>query len=256
MNDIVRYLHNEFLERCRKNERYSLRAFAKSLGMPPSSVSEIINGKRQMTKKLRDKLGLALNLSPDEIIKFKAKNHGNSQEQTTESSEINYQQLALDSFYLISEWYHYGILQLIKTKGFKNDPKWLAKRLGINVMQVKLAIIRLKRLGIIEASKDGSLNDATHGSTSHIRDNFTSDELRSFQIKALEKAMQSLKSVPLKYRDNTTMTLAMSKEAIPFAKEEIKKFRRKLTKQLEAFAEPDEVYQMAISLTPLTEIVD
>lgn len=110
------------------------------------------------------------------------------------------------------------------------------------------------RIGILER-KNGNLLDVTHGNTSHLKTDFTNDQLRNFQIQALEKAIHSLKTIPIELRDNTSMTLAISKKSIPFAKDEIKKFRRKLTKKLERFDDPDEVYQLVISLSPLTNIV-
>ncbi len=256
MKDMVKHLHNTFLERCRNNERYSLRAFAKSLSIPPSSLSEIINGKRSLTQKLRDKIGRALDMDPEEIKAFNAKPHGNSNSDYKETEQTPYAQLALDSFYIISEWYHYGILQLLRTKGFKNNPQWIAKRLGINSIQAKLAVERLIRVGILERNSKGQLRDVTGGSTSHLVNNFTNEELRSFQIKALEKATGTMREVPVTLRDNTSMTMAISKKALPFAKKEITKFRRELTKKLESYATPDEVYQLAISFTPLTKIED
>lgn len=221
--------------------------------MPVSSLSEIINGKRPLTKKYRDKIGKALKMSEEQINAFNGKNHGNSLKDPQDQLTDDYRQLALDSFYIISEWFHYGILQLIKIKGFKNNSHWIAKRLGILPSQAEIAVERLLRIGILQ-EVDGKLIDITGGNTSHLKSDFTNEQLRGFQVQALEKAIVALKTVPIAKRDNTSMTLAVSREAIPFAKEEIKKFRRKLTKKLESFGEPDEVYQLAISLTPLTNL--
>jgi uncharacterized protein (TIGR02147 family) len=246
---MVKYLQQEYLDRCRKNEQYSLRSFARSLNTPVSTLSEILNERRPLSTRLRNKFGTALGLPPETIQKYKAKDHGNKQVVTQEEE---FSQLALDSFYIISDWYHYGVLQLMRTKDFLNDPIWIARRLGIKVLEANLALARLKRVGILEETTEGKLIDVTNGSTTHLKNNFTSDELRNFQIKAIEKAIGAMRSVPVTKRDNTSMTMAISKKAIPFAKEEIKKFRRSLTKKLEGYAEPDEVYQLAISLTPLT----
>jgi uncharacterized protein (TIGR02147 family) len=245
MSTMVQHLQIVFSQRCHRNEGYSLRAYAKSLSTPPSTLSEIMNNKRPISKKLAEKFGKALNLSSEQLEAFC---------KIDEREGVEYHQLALDSFYCISEWYHYGILQLLKTKIFKNDARWIAKRLGITPSQVKLAIERLIRVGILQVEEDGSLKDATNGQTSHLKNNFTNEQLKNFQIQTLEKAIEALKNIPIEWRDNTSMTMAINKSAIPLAKEEIKKFRRKLTKKLESFGEPDEVYQMAISLTPLTNL--
>jgi uncharacterized protein (TIGR02147 family) len=254
MNMMIKHLQNTFAERCRSNEQYSLRAYAKSLNVPVSSLSEIMNEKRPLTKNLRDKIGLALNMSQEQIENFDVQEHGNSKKSAQERIDADYRQIALDSFYIISEWHHYGILQLIRTKEFKNNPKWIASRLNIETDNARVAIERLIRVGVIEIQKDGTLKDVTMGKTSHLKSDFTNEQLKNFQIKALEKAIHSIKEVPIELRDNTTMTMAISKKALPFAKEEIKKFRRQLTKKLEAFDEPDEVYQLAIGLNPLTKI--
>lgn len=242
--ELVKHIQNIFQERCRSNEQYSLRAFARSLGIPVSSLSEIMNGKRALSPKLALKLGKALNMSKEQIEAFTGQ----------KTSEADYSMIALDSFYLISEGHHYAILQLMRSKTFRRDPKWIARRLKIEAQQVEQAIERLIRVGIIEVQADGTLKDITGGHTTHLKSNFTNEQLRAFQIKALEKAIQSLKNDPIEVRDNTSMTMAISKAAIPFAKEEIKKFRRELTTKLEQFGEPDEVYQLAISLNPLSDV--
>ena len=242
------------MERCRVNDRYSIRAFAKSLDLAPSTLSELLNGKRKLSKSLRDRIGKALDMDAEQLRAFKTKVHGNCN-LLSQTSEPSYETLALDSFYMVSQWYHYGILQLVKTKGFKNCPNWIAQRLAVTELEVKQAIARLKRIGILE-EEDGHLVDVTNGETTHLRENFTNGQLRDFQVRALQIAIDKLQSVPIEYRDNTSMTLAINKEAIPFAKKEIAKFRRKLTKQLEEFGEPDEVYQLAFAMSPLTEVTE
>jgi len=254
MNLMIKHIQNIFLERCRANEQYSLRAFAKNLNVPVSSLSEVMNEKRPLTKSLRDKIGRALNMSKEQIEFFDDKI--SSKKSAQENVDSDYRQIAIDSFYIISESHHYGILQLMKTKDFKNDAEWIAKRLSIDSLEVNLAIERLIRVAIIEIGEDGVMKDVTCGKTSHLKSDFTNEQLKNFQVKALEKAIVSIKNVPIENRDNTTMTMAISRKSLPFAKAEITKFRRQLTKKLESFDEPDEVYQLAIGLNPITNISD
>lgn len=251
---MIKHIQNIFIERCRTNEQYSLRAYARSLNIPVSSMSEIMNEKRPLTKKLRQKIGQSLNMSLEQIEAFEVESITSANKSNQDKVDSDFRQIALDSFYIISEWYHYGILQLLKTSDFKKDPEWMAQRLNIEVVNVEMALERLLRVGILEEEKDGRLKDITLGKTSHIKSDFTNEQLRQFQIRALEKAIESLKKDPIDLRDNTSMTMAISNKALPFAKEEIKKFRRQLTKKLEAFGEPDEVYQLAIAFNPLTMI--
>lgn len=243
MEKLVTHLENVFKERCETNEQYSLRAFAKNINIPPSTLSEILNRKRPLSKKLGLKIGKALKMSSDQVNAFIG---------DVEHSKDFYQQIALDSFYLISQWWHYGVLQLIKTTDFNADSVWIANRLGITTKQVKEALERLERVGILEFDENGNCIDVTNGVTSHLVDSFTNEQLKDFQVRANNKAIDSIKRDPIEFRDNTSMTMAINKKSLVLAKEEIKKFRRKLTKKLEKYAEPDEVYQLTIGLNPLT----
>ena len=54
--------------------------------------------------------------------------------------------MSIDKFSVISEWYHYAILELTYVSGFKADYKWIARKLSITVEEAKVAIERLIRL--------------------------------------------------------------------------------------------------------------
>ncbi len=64
--DIVEWLRAEFLKRKEKNQRFSLRAFARQLDIHPGRLSEIFSRKRMVTEKLFNKLTDKLNLPSEE----------------------------------------------------------------------------------------------------------------------------------------------------------------------------------------------
>src|SRR3984957_9168996 len=54
--DFRMILQRELLLRCERNPQYSLRSFAKSLQIDPSTLSQILRGKRSITASLLQKL--------------------------------------------------------------------------------------------------------------------------------------------------------------------------------------------------------
>ncbi|WP_413291098.1 helix-turn-helix transcriptional regulator [Bdellovibrio sp. HCB337] len=64
------YLICIFNERKEKNPRYSLRAFARSLGVSSGQLSEILSGKRPLSHKLARRISIALALTEDESQKL------------------------------------------------------------------------------------------------------------------------------------------------------------------------------------------
>jgi len=68
----------------------------------------------------------------------------------TRSSQGEIRQLAHDTVSLISNIYHYTILELIRLPEFKPDSRWIARVLNLQVDEVNLALARLLRLGLLE----------------------------------------------------------------------------------------------------------
>lgn len=244
--DFRLFLQQELVERCRKNPQYSLRAFAKSLGVVPSALSDMLNGRRTITAASIEKIGLALNLSLKEVERFK-QSQGTSDE---ERFNLKFQQITMDSFAVISDWYHYAILELMKVDGFISSSAWISKALGISRSEANTAIERLVRLGLIEVRDDGSWADVSAGFSTNIEPGLTSSANRKLQKQILENAISAIDEGPLELRNNTSMTMAVNPEDIPEAVKKITSFRRGLCKFLERNGRPTEVYQLAIALYP------
>lgn len=59
------HLNSEFLERKRKNSRYSIRSYARSLGVDNGYLSKLLRGKTLISLDLADSIAKKLNLSTD-----------------------------------------------------------------------------------------------------------------------------------------------------------------------------------------------
>ncbi|MGE3974697.1 MAG: TIGR02147 family protein [Bdellovibrionales bacterium] len=248
------FVQDELLRRCRDNPRYSLRAFAKALGIVPSALSDILNGKRPVTVATRERLGLALGLKLEELNQYGISSKANSAAGAT-SIRSEFQQITLDTYAIISDWYHYAILELIKVKGFKPDPKWIAKSLSITKNEANFAIERLVRVGLLEVEPSGQWRDLTQDSyATNISGNLTSEASRKLQKQILEKSIIALQEVEPQERNHTSMTMAINSKYLPEATERIKNFRRELCKYLENKPEPNQIYHLGISLYPVTNI--
>ncbi len=234
-----------------KNAAFSLRAFSKRLEMSPGAVSQILNGKRFISKKVAQKICDKLLLDPQEKLEIV----GLFPEQKKEilnntASEPNYLQLQSDQFRVISDWYYLAILSLIKIRGFKQKPQWISKRLGISEKEAKEALTRLKRLGLIEKDKKGGFKR----SAPRYR---TSDDTKDLSVQkshfqSLELAQKSLATNAVQERDFTSITMAINSKKLDQAKVLIRKFQDKLSGFLED-STPNKVYRLCIQLFPLTK---
>jgi len=250
LRDAPELLQAELGRRIAKNPKYSLRAFAKTIGLSPATLSLIIARKTPLSKGALSKISRTLGLTPEQNRHLQHQISLRKNRLPKPFAEMSYRYVTLDFFKVLSEWYYYAILSLLEIKGASIDPKWISKKLGISLFEAREAVERLQRLDLItevegrwkQSQEPVRVDDASSTSAS-----------RRFQKQLLIKALESLENDPVEVRDVTSMTFAMSKKDIPYAIEKIAEFRRKLTEELEQRSEPDSVYNFTLQLFPVTK---
>ncbi|HVK62440.1 MAG TPA: TIGR02147 family protein [Bdellovibrionales bacterium] len=243
------WMLTEYAVRKKKNPSLSLRGFARYLGIPASRLSEVFSGKREMTPGMGVKIAARLAYDPETKKKFLATISSDKKSATDQVDIPEFQQLTVDAFCVISDWYHFALLSLIETADFDSEPSVIAKRLGISVSEVRLALERLERLSLIEATKNSWRRTANNLTTTH---DVRSTALRHGHRQLLEKSIDALEDVEIEQRDITSMTMAIDPKKLPEAKKMITDFRRKLCGFLEK-GKQSEVYALCIQLVPLTK---
>jgi transcriptional regulator with XRE-family HTH domain len=235
---IIERLSHEYTRARAKNPAYSLRAFANRLGVQVSALSEILNGKREITQKMGDRILTGLGLSP-----FEKKSILSGE---SISKDAN---LSLDYFKIVSEWYYFAILSLAEIPDFKADHLWISKRLNISKKEAKIALDKLVKLEMLVVNDDGSCE------VPNIQYKTPTDvlniSLKNHTLQSLELAMNSILHDPVDVRDFSTVTMAIDPKKIKEAKNMIMSFRKKLSKKLEN-GKKKEVYKLAIQLFPLS----
>ena len=258
-------LHQGLSERTAKNPKYSLRSFARYLGVEPSALSQVLNGKRYLSMEKVDLILAKLDLNPEEQERFRASLAQAKKEAGHErfSSEMKSvlraassqkdgatasRELSIDKFKVIADWYHYAILELTLTRGFKSDYEWIAKKLGISVSEVTLAVERLLELELLEVKNEKLVKTDSMLDTSD--KHLTTSAHRRRQKQILEKSILSLENDPIEKRNHSAMTLAIDETKLPEAKKRIQKFMNELTEFLETGTKT-KTYEMIVNLIPL-----
>jgi uncharacterized protein (TIGR02147 family) len=264
--DYRELLKQRLEERCRANPRYSLRAFARDLKIAPSRLSEILRGKQGLSKEYADQIAERLSFSESERKLFtsmvtvvdarskKEREFAKSLLGELQSKEQKINVLKAETFRVIEDWYHYAIVELTLTAGFKSSPLWISKRLGISVYEAENAIERLKRLGLLELV-DGRLVSSTAANVT--ADDAPSESIRKFNKQILVKASEAITNQSREEREIGTLTTAIDERDLPEFKEMIRKFRRRVNHTAIAKAESKNsklkhVYCLAVQFFRLT----
>lgn len=244
LSDAIKLLKNELEERKKKNSRYSLRAFAQSLGISAAQLSQLLSGKRNLTPEVLRQIAEALHLSPEEERSLLTQMFLGEQGSRSEAKQKR--QLEEDEFRLISDWYHYAILSLGKVRGAKADPFWIADRLGISPTEAREALARLRRLEILDEGKTLKQKSAPLNISSKV----PSRAIQAYHRRILGMAMDKMADVPVEKRDYSAMTFAADPTKIPQARKMVEDFQDRLADFLQT-PNSKEVFILACQLFSL-----
>jgi uncharacterized protein (TIGR02147 family) len=252
-------LREKYLEGQSKNPRYSLRAFSRKAGVHFAALSAILNGKRNVSKKLAARIAERLALDPQQRAELlglfpepkSAVRKRVGEGLSTNGTPLGSRYLELNSrqFKIASEWEHFAVLSLLQCHDFQSSTEWISRRLGITEARAKQVIDRLLELELLQRDSTGRLTRSEQ--------NFrTSDDVASLSLKksheqTLELARESLFRDSVEKRDFTAVTVAVNPKNLSTAKELIRKFQDELCDQLEA-GRCTEVYRLSVQLFPLT----
>lgn len=247
-------LEQELHRRIRKNPRYSLRAYASALGFSPGELSEILRGKRRLTAKALLKIARVLCFSPEMTERFLRETVPEKKERSTRNkSALPVRPLTVDFFHVVSDWYCFAILNLADTEGFRGDPKWIARRLGLTVTETKLALARLKRLGLLR-EEGGKLEAVSDYVISP--DGIPSEAIRNYHRQILEKAAESLETQSVTEREIAGVGFAFDPKRLPELKKEIHSFLDRVVRNYApspGSEKPGEVYHLETSFFRMTQ---
>lgn len=246
MSGASEFIKAQLAERQARNPNFSMRAFARQLGMSPAQVSQLISGKRPLTQKAARKISEALDLSPVERLEFMRATLPDWIEAAPKQEE---QALSEDEFRAIADWHHFAILSLTKTAGAKPDPRWIGQRLGISVNEAREALDRLLRLGLVEVRpKFRQVTKALN-----VKSEAGSAAIRQYHKQNLKLAEEKIETVDMKFRDLQSITVATSPAKIAKVKALVDDFMSRLDGLMEV-KNATQVYTVAVQVFPVTKI--
>jgi DNA-binding Lrp family transcriptional regulator len=239
-------LLDELERRCRVNPRYSLRAFAKALGISAAALSMILRGERGMSSTLAGKVSKRLGLNLEASEHFVR----TSSRRVKGAPDVSkFLQLPIDQFAIISEWYHFGILSLISTKGFQPSTPWIAARLGISEGEARAGVERLVRMGILDTTQ---AKWKQKGAPIFVNNEHSTAASRRFHAQVLDHARFSLENDPMELRELNSVTIAIDPKQLPYARKKMKEFLVGLMTELENLGSAREVYHLSTQLCPVS----
>jgi len=255
-------LNEAYYERRLRNPSYSLRAFARDLGIPASNLSCVLKKKKGLAATTAQQVARRLGYSESEQKTFcmlVEKEHSRSEytrhkaSQELEKKQKLHSNLTADAMAVMSHWHYFGILELLRIPFISQSPAALGAALELKEDEIKDAIQRMINLGLVEIKQNRfqvvhDFNWSTDG--------VPSEALRKVHDQLLTKAKQALFSQPVDERDFTYMMMTLDQQDLPEARKMIRSFIKTFTEKFSEKATSDHVYSLTMQLFNLTPGID
>jgi uncharacterized protein (TIGR02147 family) len=263
-NNYRSFLKAVLADKIAANPQFSLRSFGLALGISHAALSQVFNGKKNISyeraldiaQKLKleeteqEYLCLLVQIETVRDMEKKIALHEklNKLRPASRPTDLN-----MDIFRVISEWYHFPILSMTRLKNFKFTPKNIAKRLGISELEAAVAIERLVRVEFLEQKADGTWAECK--SYLMIDSETPSSALRKFHRQMLEKSMKSIDDQKAVDKVNGSETFAFNPKSIKAARDITEKYFNEMVDLSEKTQKKDgatDVFHLQVNFFNLT----
>ncbi len=253
-------LRKELAVRSKRNPAYSLRAFARDLGVSASRLSEITTGHQPMSLATGSKIAKALGYDAARASYFtdlvaaecgrSPKQRGAAAARVTAylETEAAFEKLRVDAFHVISDWYHLAIVEATKLPEFDGTPAWLAARLAIPEPTAKHAIARLLRIGMLREEQQTLVPAKPHY---QVLADLPSKAVHGFQRQILERAAAALEKQPVALRKFESLLTTIPVAQIPEFKQHLEEFVEQMSARFRQATPKEAIYCLSLQFFQL-----
>lgn len=263
--DYRQYLRDFYEDRKRRSPGYSYRVFCRKSGIKsPSLFKEVIQGKRNLTKKTIPAFAKGLGLT-DTDASFFAQLVAYNQSSTSEEKQnclermrglrrpVKQKVIPLDQREYFAKWYNPVLRESTCIFDWHEDFSVLARSLDppISTREAHNGVSLLLRLGMIIKKPDGKYIQADQAITTGPE--VVSDGVRMLNRHLSTLGVEAIERFSPSNRDISSMVIGMSSRTFSLIKQEILEFRRRIARIVDDENHPDQVYNVNIQFFPTSK---
>lgn len=240
-HDYRNYLRDELARRIHRNARFSLRSFARQLGLAPSTLSEVLTGNHGLSEASSRRVASRLGFSQPEQVHWSSLTGGGKPKK----------RLSPRSLEQLREWYDYAALEVLKIQKSPSAAS-IARALGVPKVLIAASLKRLEANGLCQRrGKNGWRVRHTVNETSN---ETPSSVIRGLHAQLLDKAKQSLDEQSMQQRSFQAVVTAVPRKRLKDYFERLLKFRTELMQEFAKESELDSVYCLSMGFFELTKM--
>ena len=253
------FLLEEFRKRRGRNAKYSLRAFARDVGMPASKLSQNLRGLCGISVAKAQTIAARLDMRDEQRALFLAlveSRHARSRvarrlakDQLERLQRGTVGRLQPADFSLVRDWYHMAILEMTELRAFKPEVAWLSRKLGVPANLIGPALERLQALGLLSV-QDGAWKQSRADLDLPVDAEVL--VVNRYHKQILERAVTALDHSAVERCAYSAQTFAFDRARLAKVREVLEECQRKIA-SLAGEGTKDSVYVLGMQLFPVAE---
>jgi uncharacterized protein (TIGR02147 family) len=256
------FLRDAYEERKAKQPAFSYRFIGGRMGINASTVLRIMQGGRNLSRKLIEPLATVFKLGRRETAYFcllvnldQARSEQEKSlyfEKVVAFGKSEIVTLLADRYALFKSWKYIAIRELLSHYRFRGDYRALSRMCEppISVPEAKEAIALLLRLGMVRKDAGGCIRPTNKFVTAG--ENWKSFAIANYQKSTIALAGEAIGRFAAQERDISTLTVNLSPESLDTIKEKIRSLRKEILEVENMDSACDRVYQVNFQIFPLT----
>jgi len=260
--DYRKYLLEVIAEKKCANPRFSCRLLSMQLGISAPTFVRIVNGKRNLSKKMLPKFIAYLKLRDRaaeyfgllvEISHVKEPERKNAiYQKILDFRSERIRTLQLPHYSIFDKWYLPVVREIIDTRGSISDTRDLAGmvRPPVKVSEIKKAVKTLVENGMITEGKNGRFLSTDKILTTG--EKWEHVAISRYQGEMIRLSGEALLNIPKTERDISSLTVGVSSDDIIRIKEILRRTRQEILSLIEHTRDREYVYQLNMQFFPLS----
>ena len=215
-----KYLASVLEQRKSANALYSLRSMSQQIGISPTTLSHVIQGKKKLSERTAIEVSKKLKLTARQEKYFQTLVHFENSEDETLKQMLRAQMLVLnpllrqqnnvqdDQYIVLSEWHHIAIMELTRLYPKNFNSKIISEQLNIELSVAEAALNLLEKMNLLESQNNSYVKTKKQFTFSS---EVANQALRHYHQTMLSKAQNSIieQTNKEKFIGSETFTLAI-----------------------------------------------
>ena len=254
IRDFREILQRELISRQSRRDGYSVRAFARDLGMRQSTLHDVLAGRYGISNSVANQIASKLKFNEEQtkyfcdLVRSQHARSASERKLAAVRLEKYWTLLPMESLTdgllsLFSKWYYLAILELITIKEGAVNATLLASSLGINENLAQESLKELQTMGAIKLMTNGrwvrikKFIEATRPTPTKV--------IRDFHKQILQKSMDAIETQRISERKYLSTVFSISSSQIERARERLEEMHREFYSEFQTEKDPDAVYTIS-----------